>query len=105
MTLIDCIAAIACGAGGRRSSAAITKPEKAKNTPAFSPQPSAVTSVSATRASLIAVDAAALGTRSRRPSRRRRRAKSAKSRGARPSARRTPSVVSALRPSTTSANR
>jgi hypothetical protein len=43
-SLIDCIAAIPCGAGSRFN-AGITKVEKAKNTPATRPQPSAVTRV------------------------------------------------------------
>jgi hypothetical protein len=52
-TLIDCIAAIPC-AGYRRPSAVMTKLENANRAPAPSPQPSAVTTVKATRRSPIA---------------------------------------------------
>jgi hypothetical protein len=44
--LIDCIAAIPCGAGSLPS-AGMTKLEKAKKTPAANPHPMLVTNVSA----------------------------------------------------------
>ena len=45
VTLIARIAATAC-AGGRRSNAAITNTEKAKNTPPITPAPTAAATVS-----------------------------------------------------------
>ena len=48
--LIACIAATPC-AGGSLSSAGMTNAEKAKNTPATSPQPSAAASVQRRRRS------------------------------------------------------
>jgi hypothetical protein len=47
-TLTDCIAAVP-SSGGRRTSAFITNVEKAKRTPAISPDPIAATPVSAVR--------------------------------------------------------
>jgi hypothetical protein len=49
---IDCIAAMPWGAGRRRSPC-ITNDENANRAPALSPQPSAVTTVNATRRSSI----------------------------------------------------
>jgi hypothetical protein len=66
ITLIDCMAAMPCAAG-RRASAGITKLEKVYKASALSPQPSAVTKVSATRGPSIGLPQADTGAASQTP--------------------------------------
>ena len=85
--LIDCMAAMPAGAGARRRPL-ITNVEKAKNTPATRPLPTAPMMVS------VRTNAESITPRPRR-----RLTTSVRSRGARPRARWTPSASDALRPS------